>query len=322
MKHYPLKDVKADTLQRVAQGVLNTYHLGDLQEIDLDKALRNEIKDLWALNEGNDPQSLNEVRKRRQLSDSVTDEALMPQIFERDNGQVFLAHVCRNEADETLIEIFSNLSLDLATLKEITPQVCQAFSWCQAKYITVWTRPGSDIEQQLLALPGTLPCDSFVAAEPNQLLTDIDTGIRLRPFDLEQDWPWYQQEYNEFLAKQPEMKTIVPISEKEEIKEAIENNLCACAMSGDKPIGMIMGESSSELGYNGLLFNDIFIAGQYRGLGYASPMQRLFIKEQINKFEFFFGFINRENTPSIKNAFKQGRRLLRQEICIPGPLLI
>ncbi|WDE12129.1 hypothetical protein [Thalassomonas haliotis] len=322
MKHYPLKEIKPDTLEKIAQGVLNTYYLDDLQEIDLNNALKNEIEDLWALTEGNDPQSLSEVRKRRKLSDSVTDQALMPQVFEQDDGQLFVAHVCRNEADETLIEIFSNLTLDLTILKEITPAICRAFSWCQAKYIAVWTRPDSKAEKQLLALPGTLPCDSFVAAEQNQLILNTETNICLRPFNLEQDWPWYQQEYNKFLAEQPKMKAIVPISEKEDIEEAIENNLCACAILGNKPLGMIMGETSSELSYNGLLFSDIFIAGQYRGLGYASPIQRLFIKEKLNEFDLFLGFINRDNMPSMKNALKQGRRLLRQEICIPRTHLI
>ena len=322
MKHYPLKDVKPELLTRIAQGVLNTYILDQLKNINQDKALENEIKDLQALNEGNDPQSLNEVRKRRQLSDTLPDEALMPQIFELDSGQVLLAHVCRNEANETMIEIFSDLSLDLTKLKAITPQVCKAFSWCQPKYIDIWARPGSEVEKQLLSLPGALACDSFVAAELHQLLLATDTDIRLRPFNLEQDWPWYEQEYNDFLAKNPKMKSIVPISEKDEIEAAIKNNLCACAMLGDQPLGMIMAESSQELGYNGLLVTDIFIAGQYRGLGYASPMQRLFIQENINKYNLLLGFINGVNTPSLKNAFKQGRRLLRQEICIPREVLI
>ncbi|WDE05159.1 GNAT family N-acetyltransferase [Thalassomonas viridans] len=322
MKHYPLKNAGPEIVARIARGILNTYDLSGLPCIDRDKALANEIKDLLVLNEDIDPESLNKVRQRRRLDDTIADEALMPQIFERDNGQVLLAHVCRNEADETMIEIFSEEALDLAELRKVTPAICRTFSWCRPKYINVWTRPYSAIEKQLLALPGSLACEGAVAAKKEQLLLETDSPLQLRPFNLGQDWPWYQQEYNNFLAENPKMKTIVPITDKEDIEQAIADKLCVCAVLGDEPIGMIMGESSQELGYNGLLITDIFIAGQYRGSGYAAPMQRLFIKENYREFDFFLGFIDRNNLPSLKNAFKQGRKVLRQEIYIPTAHLI
>ncbi|MFM9745684.1 hypothetical protein ACKI2C_49870, partial [Streptomyces brasiliscabiei] len=81
-------------------------------------------------------------------------------------------------------------------------------------------------------------------------------------------------------------------------------------------------ESSEELGLNGLLVSDIFIAKQFRGQGFASPMQRLYYQQYKQDFEFFFGYIDATNKPSYNNALKQGRRLLRQELYLPAQLFI
>jgi len=85
---------------------------------------------------------------------------------------------------------------------------------------------------------------------------------------------------------------------------------------------MVMGEVSEELGFEGLLVSDIFIAKQFRGQGLASPMQRLYYKLHNENFNFFFGYIDASNKPSYKNALKQGRKLLRQELYLPAQLYI
>jgi len=316
-KQYPLKDVDDLILAKIAQGVLNTYRIDNLHDIEQSKALVNEVSDLWELNEGNDSKSLAKVRIRRKLTDSVSDEMLMPTIFDLENGHLLLAHVCRNEADETLIEVFSDQVVDVAMLRTVIPMISQAFSWCTAKYVSVWAKPDTEVEKQLLALSGSLACDSFVAANQKQLVLTTDSELTLRSFDLVQDWPWYEQEYTAYLNKHPEMKDIVPISSKEDIEESISESLCVCAQLDGNVIGMIMAETSAELGYNGLMFSDIFIGERYRGQGYASPMQRLFIKDNLDKFNLFSGYINKDNLPSRNNAAKQGRQLLRQEICLP-----
>ncbi|SFC58417.1 hypothetical protein [Pseudoalteromonas denitrificans] len=322
MNQYPLNNIKPEVLKKIAQGVLNTYQLDSLKEINIIKALENEMVDLEALNEGNDAQSLAAVRVRRALDESVTDEMLMPTVFEYNDGLLILARVCRNDADETLIEVFSDQVLNIEILKKVMPSIITAFSWCTAKYISVWAKPNSSAEKELLALPGSLGCDSFIAADKHQVLLETDSQLSIRAFNLENDWPWYENEYNAFLKENPHMKHIVPISEKDEIEEAVDNNLCACALLGSTVIGMVMAEASQELGYKGLLFSDIFITGAFRGKGLASPMQRLFIKEKLAEFELFSGFIDKNNLASIKNAAKQGRQLLRQEICLPTQLLV
>ena len=66
-KQYPLKDVSDDVLAKIGQGVLNTYHIDNLCDIDRKNALSNEIKDLLKFNEGNDSESLAKVRTRKTL---------------------------------------------------------------------------------------------------------------------------------------------------------------------------------------------------------------------------------------------------------------
>ena len=321
MRHYPLEQITEDKLRRLAQGVLNSYRLDGLEHLDVEKAIANETTDLLALDEDTDPESLREVRQRRQIADSVPDCDLMAQVVELDNGELLLANVCRNDADETLIEIFTETAPELPLLQQVVPYLRRLFAWCTPKYIAVWPQPGSPNADELLALPGGLPGDSLVAAETAKLQLAVDSELTLRPFELERDWPWYEREYQAFLAEHPHMEHIVPISEREEIEEAIEAGLCCMAHYRGEPLGMLMAETSNELGYRGLLFSDIFIAGPFRGQGFASPMQRLFLNQQLDNFDFFLGFIHASNTPSWRNAAKQGRVLLRQEVYVPAPLL-
>ena len=321
MHHYPLEQITDDKLRRLAQGVLNSYRLEGLAHLDVEKALANETTDLLALNEGRDPESLQEVRQRRQIADSVPDDDLKAQVVELDSGDLLLAHICRNDADETLLEIFTEAAPTLELLEQVVPCLRRLFAWCTPKYIALWPQPGSSNAEVLLALPGSLPGDSLIAAEKARLQLAVDSELTLRPFELERDWPWYEREYQAFLAGQPHMAHIVPISEREEVEEAIEAGLCSVALYRGEPLGMLMAESSSELGYRGVLISDIFIAGPFRGRGFASPMQRLFLNQQLDNYDFFLGFIHASNTPSWCNAAKQGRRLLRQEVYVPATLL-
>ncbi|MGS0536360.1 GNAT family N-acetyltransferase [Pseudoalteromonas sp. SaAl2] len=154
----------------------------------------------------------------------------------------------------------------------------------------MWPAPASPQAQQLLLLPGARAVDSLLGSQAPLLdvSNTLKADISLQPFELEKDWPWYEQEYNQFLTENPAMANIVPISDKEELSESIEAGLCSMAFYKGQPLGMVMGEVSEELGFDGLLVSDIFITKQFRGQGLASPMQRLYYQQHTQDFELFF----------------------------------
>ena len=314
MNVYPLKDAEREVLNKISIGILSTYNLTPLPNLPFQKALSNEVEDLLTLCDGNDPESLIAVRKRRKLSECVTDEQLMPTVFELDCGRLILAHVCRNHFDETLIEIFSDQVIDLSCLKDLAPVLLERFSWANAKYFDVWQQPNSEISHSLMDLPGSVAWDCFVAASKNMLALETDVNISLQRFDIDKNWHWYQREYKAFHQERPELTESVAIEDKDDVIEAIENGLCDIAYYKGQPIAMIMAEQSSELGYKGLLFSDILVAKEFRGQSLGSQVQREFIKKHINEYDLFLGFIDYSNKASLKNAAKQGRQLLRQEI--------
>ncbi|BDF93503.1 hypothetical protein [Pseudoalteromonas sp. KAN5] len=324
MRHYPLYKIDDVCLRRLGVGVLNTYNLTDITDLNIEKAINKESQDLLALNDDCTSDDFIELRQRRNISDDVVDDDLFAQVVEGDDGGLFIVSVCRNDDDETMFEVFSEHSLTESVLKELVTYIRKVFCWCTPKYICVWPAPKSQQAQQLLSLPGARAVDSLLGSQTPLLnvCDDLKEDISLLPFELEKYWPWYEQEYNKFLTENPAMASIVPISDKEELMESIEAGLCSMAFYKDEPFGMLMGEASEELGFDGLLVSDIFIAKQYRGQGLASPMQRLYYQQHVHDFELFFGYIDASNQPSYSNALKQGRKLLRQELYVPAQLFI
>ncbi|WP_392343231.1 hypothetical protein [Pseudoalteromonas prydzensis] len=324
MRHYPLYKISQECLYRLGKGVLNTYNHTEITNLDVGKAIAKECEDLLALDEDCTPAGIREIRSRRQISDDVPDDDIHAQVVEDDNGNLFIISVCRNDDDETMFEIFSEQSISEVVVKEVITYIRKVFCWCTPVHICVWPAPESPQAQQLLSLSGTRAVDSLLGSQAPFLdvRDDLKTAISLQPFELDKHWAWYEQEYNQFLAKNPAMANIVPISDKEELSDSIEEGLCSMAFYQGQPLGMIMGEQSEELGFDGLLVSDIFIAKQFRGQGFASPMQRLYYQLHEPNFEFFFGYIDATNKPSYYNALKQGRKLLRQELYLPAQLFI
>ena len=324
MRHYPLYKIGQECLYRLGKGVLNTYNLTDITTLDTEKAINKECQDLLALNDDCTSGDFIELRRRRNITDDVPDDDLFSQVVEDSDGNLFIISVCRNDDDETMFEIFSEQSISEVAVKEVITYIRKVFCWCTPVHICVWPAPESPQAQQLLSLTGARAVDSLLGSQTPLLdvRDDLKTDISLQPFELDKHWAWYEQEYTQFLAKNPAMANIVPISDKEELCESIEEGLCSMAFYQGQPLGMVMGEVSEELGFNGLLVSDIFIAKQFRGQGFASPMQRFYYQLHEPNFEFFFGYIDATNKPSYYNALKQGRKLLRQELYLPAQLFI
>ncbi|KTF15637.1 GNAT family N-acetyltransferase [Pseudoalteromonas sp. H105] len=324
MRHYPLYKIDDVCLRRLGGGILKTYNLTSILNLDTEKAIDKECQDLLALNDDCTSDDFSELRQRRNISDDVPDDDLFAQVVEDNIGNLFIVSVCRNDDDETMFEIFSEHSFTESALKKLVAYIRKVFCWCKPEHICVWPAPASPQAHQLLSLPGARAVDSLLGCQTP--LLDVSAALKadisMQPFEFDTYWPWYEKEYNQFLTENPAMANIVPISDKEELNESIESGLCCMAFYQGQPLGMVMGEVSEELGFNGLLVSDIFIAKQFRGQGLASPMQRLYYQEHVQDFELFFGYIDASNIPSYKNGLKQGRKLLRQELYLPAQLFL
>lgn len=323
MRHYsikninPLKDISDENLQRLSEAVLQSYSYQGLDGFDREAAVENERKDLWALTEDEDPKSLQEVRERRGLGADIQDDELMAQVFELDNGGLLLANVCRNEADETLVEVFSTETHDKAFVDFWADHLKRFFYWAKPEFLVCWPQLGSDGAKELAAIEGSFVADTFVAGAMKGIPLDQNHPLTFRAFSMDEDWPWYEQEYQAFLDQNPTFKHIVPMSDKEELEEACDEGLCEVALYNGQLLGMVMAEISSELGFNGVLISDIFIAGSFRGKGFASSLQRGFLASRKDQFAFVCGYIDARNPASLANAHNQGRKQLRQECYIP-----
>ncbi|MBB6521429.1 hypothetical protein [Pseudoteredinibacter isoporae] len=315
--HYPLKDISNDNLRRLSDAVLQSYCFEGLANFDKEAALENERTDLWSLTDDDNPESLQGVRERRGLGADVQDEELMARVFELENGGLLLANVCRNDADETLIEVFSTEVHDKTFFDNWAGYLKQFFYWANARYFVCWPRVGSEGARQLSEIEGSYMADGFWAGAMKNIPLVQNHALEFRPFSMAEDWEWYEREYQAFLEQNPKFKYIVPISDEEELEEACEEGLCDIALYKGEKLGMVMAESSAELGFDGVMISDIFIASAFRGKGFASSLQRGFLASRNEQFAFVCGYIDARNPASFSNARNQGRALLRQECYIP-----
>ncbi|WP_299981748.1 GNAT family N-acetyltransferase [uncultured Pseudoteredinibacter sp.] len=317
MQHYPLNKISQSNLDRLAASVLESYSYQDLYQFSYQKALKNEARDLWALTEDEDPESLQVVRERRGLGPEIQDEQLLARVFEIENNGLLLANVCRNDADDTLIEIFTTEDCDRVFVERWAKFLSNFFSWAKAKYIVCWPLVGSEAAKSLLSISGSYLADSFLAAHILDVPLAMNHDLSFRAFGVEQDWEWYEREYQQFLQENPRFSDIVPMTEKDDIAEACEERLCDVAMFKGERLGMVMAEVSTELGYQGILISDIFIVEKYRGKGFASSLQRGFLASRAEGCQLICGYIDASNKASLHNAMNQNRQILRQECYIP-----
>ncbi len=313
-----LSKITKQELKDIATGIINTYDTSGLSRFNLEKAVTAESEDiLERCDEYED--GFSEVRQRRNISNEITDEQLHDQVIHLPNGSVWLAGIYRNDDDKTILEVLSSQSLNAEILANYLPDVLAFFNWCQPELITVWAQPESKEANSFLSLQDAQIEDCFWGAEMADIPKSQQSNITLRPFDLKLDLSWYQEEFRTFHQEHPQLANRVEMEDQETLEEAMEENLLFVAEDNSKTrnrIGMLMAESSAELGYKGVLASDFLIAKEYRGQGYAEKIQSALLKQLEAEFDFFCGYIFSGNLPSTHNA-KKNRQLIRTELAIP-----
>jgi RimJ/RimL family protein N-acetyltransferase len=123
--------------------------------------------------------------------------------------------------------------------------------------------------------------------EALDLVLEGPDGFEVRPVTDESYLPWYESEYHKFHLSNPHLKSWVAMSEREDLEKYRNQELLYGAYLGSELIGLIGGEERPLLGLSGLYLGELLISEKYKGKGFATQMQRLYLKSSLVNLRLF-----------------------------------
>lgn len=123
----------------------------------------------------------------------------------------------------------------------------------------------------------------------------------------------YQNEYEKFHQKYPDLKNKVPCNDLKLMENSRKDGLLKEVKYQGKSIGLIAGLRDDFLGHPAIYFIEILLKENWRGKGLAKAMQRKYINEISAANEIVWGTIDMANQPSIMTAKANLRKAVRYE---------
>lgn len=119
----------------------------------------------------------------------------------------------------------------------------------------------------------------------------------------------YLKEYKVFHEKNHNLKDEVKPESLEDFKEAISNQLLYKIIIDDKHAGIIAGSASDYYGVKGVCILEEILYDSFKGKGHGVYLQKEFAKKLRGRYQILWGTISSLNQPSLKTAFRNGRKV-------------
>lgn len=299
-----------------AQNLLNeTYDLSVLAPIDEQAAVSEtilELEDLLALNNAS---VLEKRHQHFQISGSKAED-YKERLFEVSSSKQFFAgirHAGQNP-DLPFVQITANFNIEHGqNIAHVLKVVQNEFKIFNPKYFSYWTKPA----QHQAVHQNQFEARRYVAAKRTALNLSSTASAgpyHLAPIKNESYWDWYKSEYQIFHAKNPNLKTWVPSSNRGDLERYRSQGLLFHFYYDEQLVGLIGGENIDLLGLKGLYMGEMLIADRLKGMGLAVEMQKAFLAQVVSGFSVVWGTIDARNAPSTQTALRIGRKPMRSEI--------
>ncbi|CAN5710822.1 hypothetical protein BH10BDE1_BH10BDE1_03250 [soil metagenome] len=138
-------------------------------------------------------------------------------------------------------------------------------------------------------------------------------SIQLEPLQSTENFGWYDRAYEAFHLAQPELKSWVPITDREDLEACARDGLLFEVKIDGARAGLIAAEKSPLLGLVGAYMTEFLLLAPFKGRGLAPALQRLFVEKLPGDVELIWGTIDARNFSSMKTAEKVGRVPIRAE---------
>jgi RimJ/RimL family protein N-acetyltransferase len=290
-----------------------TYDLDVISPFNEQAALRSVVADVDSLLALNDPETQQRRHDHFKIS-GTTEDSYREGVFELEPSRPLLAGIRHVGGDRELPFVNVTLGFELADrdIPKISNLIAREFRPFQPKHFAVWLRPGSE---RNLPKEKSTAANRYLARRIGDLdlASNASNSIELLPIEIESCFAWYENEYQKFHSANPDLKSWVTASEREDLEKHESQGLLYGAYLGQELVGMIGGESQELLGLRGLYMGELLVGESHKGKGFATEMQRQFIRRFRDSFELVWGTIDARNIPSTKTAMRVGRRLLRTE---------
>lgn len=201
---------------------------------------------------------------------------------------------------------------------EIMDLIKREFRVFEPKYLQFWVDPSFE------KLPFTkIPFQvarrvicGFIG-ELEKPAEPCNVHIQLSKVDDDHYYDWYKGVYADFHNKNPNLVNWVPCNSKEEMDEnRLQKLLFWIDINGERA-GIIGGCKSTLLGINAIYMDEILLTDSFRGKGFASQVQKIYLASMSGRFDLVWGTIDAKNISSTKTALRVGRKIVRSEIFIP-----
>jgi len=271
------------------------YQLDNFSEEAVLGQIKQEFDDILSLND-------NAVLEKRLAYIGIgRKEDYINQFIETREGTVLagIRHMGGNP-DKPFVYIWPSFKImNLAkTIDEIRPY----FEFFKPKSYHFWVRPDCN--------------DYEVPVIQQRFITKIDDIVK---YDLPLKLPsnyydWYYNQYKIFHELRPDFVDRVTVNAKEVMDECLQQGLLFQLEIDEQIAGLIAGERELFLGQATVYIDEILVASEFRGKGYASKLLGSFAN--LLDAKYLTCHIDSENIASTKTALRAGEVVFSQECSV------
>jgi len=287
--------MEIDRKKLIDAGIKYIYQLDDFPRASVENHIAKELDEILDLDQ---PEILDE---RLEYFGIGKASDYLHHWLETDEGYVLagIRHLGGNK-EKPFVYIWP--SFKIKNINIIIKNIRSYFKEFNPKSYHFWSRPD---------------CNDFDFSIVQQRF--IARIQEMKKYDLNLDksvefYNWYKSEYEKFHQSNPEYINRITVNSRETMEHCLDENLLFLLMEGDKKIGLIAGENETFLDKPAIYLDEILVAQEFRGKGYAKKLLGSFIN--LLNAEYFICHIDIDNFPSTKTALRSGQSIFSQECSI------
>ena len=287
--------MEIDREKLIDAGVKYIYQLDDFPRA----LVKNQIgQELDAILDLNQPEILD---KRLEYFGIGKASDYLHHWLETDEGYVLagIRHLGGNK-EKPFVYIWS--SFRIKNIDIVIENIKSYFKKFNPKSYNFWTRPDCNV------FDFPIIQQRFIARIQEMKKYDLSLDKCLDFYN------WYKSEYEKFHKSNPKYIDRITVNSRETMEDCLNENLLFLLRSGDRKVGLIAGTNEIFLDKPAIYLDEILIAQEYRGKGYAKKLLGSFIS--LLNAEYFICHIDIDNVPSTKTALRSGQAVFSQECSV------
>ncbi|KEQ11533.1 GNAT family N-acetyltransferase [Endozoicomonas numazuensis] len=222
-------------------------------------------------------------------------------LIETDEGSV-IAGIRHLGGDKEKPFVFVWPSFKINSIRKIIHNISPYFEIFKPDHYCYWSRPDCNDSGEVVVQ------QRFIGRIAEMHKSDF---FLLKP---ESYYEWYKSEYDQFHKDNPEYINRIQVNSKEVMDSSQKEGLLYLYTQGVDKLGLIAGENDTFLDEKSIYINELLIAHNYRGKGYANNLLSSFIA--LLDAEYLICDIDSDNIPSTKAALRSGQSVFSQEVFV------